>query len=217
MKKSSIITVILLLISFALGILVLFLLLRYQINTSKEAEFHEHADFALFIEGEAFDFSDTRYMTMEPCMLTPQESVPIDEKPLEDSVHLHNNDGSVIHVHRPGITYSDFFESLGMRLEDDSLDDADGNEFKTTDEKSFTFMLNGEMVDSLANAEIRNLDQVLISYGDAERDSEVLMSEYGSISNKSCISSEACLHREPAAPENCSQTPKPFLLEGLGL
>lgn len=217
MIKKTITTIILFLISFTLGILILFLLLRYQISASEGAEFHEHADFRLFIEGEMFDFSDTRYITMEPCMLTPQEPVPTHEMPLEDSVHLHNNDGGVIHVHRHGITYSDFFKSLGMHFEDDSFQDADGNALSYTGNKGFTFMLNGQIVDTLADTEVRNLDQVLISYGEVERDLNELMSEYGSISNKSCIASEACLHREPAAPEKCSQTPKPFLLEKIGL
>ncbi len=225
MKKHYLSKFLILLIGLILGASAFFFILKNQIANSHNLDFHEHADFALFIDGERFDFSEFRYMSVEPCTVPEISLVPtarahgseFDETELDEAVHLHNNEGGTIHVHRPGVTYEDFFASLQMEFHDEAFEDADGNLYEVNAEKEFRFIVNGEEVDTLASTEVRDLDRVLISYGDKNRPMATLMQEYGSITNNACINSESCSHREPATPESCSQEPTPKLLEMLGL
>lgn len=218
-----------LLIAFLLGALLFFGLARLAVSQSHEKEFHEHADFAVFIDGVPFDFTRDKYMSIEPCKIS---SLPLpfvqsayahggEEGPeghdLRDWVHLHNGIGSVIHVHKEGITYDQFFESLGMDFHDTYFEDDEWNRYEENGEKEFVILLNGERVEEIAESQIRNLDRVLISYGDRGRSESEVWAEYGQITNLACIASEVCLHREPLAEEACGVQSTGFLQSLLGL
>ncbi len=225
MKKTLSIYSVFLTIGFLLGFLVLAIALRLEVSNSEDVDFHEHADFALFIDGEKFDFSDFRYMSNEPCKITSNSLFPsvyahggeATGGGLEAAVHLHNGKGGTIHVHKPGITYEDFFASIGMSFHDNAFVDADGNRYEKNSEKKFSFIINGKRVDSIESEQVRDLDRVLISYGDRNRTEESLIQEYGYVTNDACIASESCSHREPPEAESCAQEPTPLLLKMIGL
>ncbi|MGE5596527.1 MAG: hypothetical protein ACM3S1_10900, partial [Hyphomicrobiales bacterium] len=66
---------------------------------------HEHADFALYIRGERFDFGQPQFVSTNNRELSP-------------NVHIHDPRHNVVHVHREGTTWDEFFLSLGFELSD---------------------------------------------------------------------------------------------------
>lgn len=177
----------------------------YEIATLPPDDFHEHADFAVFLNGERFDFEQDEYMSdLLPCDLEETSFIPAALAHGEIShgyanereyLHLHGGDGSVVHVHKAGMTWGGFFRSLEMIFNDDAFVDDSGTVYEVDDANEFVYIVNGERVDSLVDREIRDLDRVLISYGAIDRDESEIMSEYGRISNDACLSSLSCEHR----------------------
>lgn len=197
---------------FGIGLILgIVLVLGYKIVESKP-EFHKHVDFALFLNGKQFDFSGTEFMHVKPCVsLNPLLQTAYAHKDSEggdltDAVDLHDNVGTVIHVHQAGIAYHDFFESLGMTFEDARFVDPKGNELKNNETHSFRFFLNEKEAPTLANTEIRDLDRVLIAYGPRNRSLESIQAELGQITNDSCVASGKCPHRPaPVSTESCGK------------
>lgn len=200
MKK----TIALLGVGFILGMGIIF---GYKAVEPKPA-FHEHADFALFLNGKQFDFSGNEFMHVEPCVsFNPlfQEAYAHGEaEELKEAVDLHDNVGPVIHVHQAGTSYHDFFESLGMIFENTHFVDREGKETRNNETHSWRFFLNGKEVSSLANTEIRDLDRVLITYGPRDRSMASIQAELGQVTNDACVASEKCPHRPASlSTETC--------------
>ncbi len=162
--------------SFIAGLAVAILvggLISYQ----KEPEFHEHADFAIVIDGKELDFSDDKYMSFVPCSDDVHYHTP------EEAVHLHENNGDVIHSHQSVVNYGHFINTVMPELrERDDL----------------RFFINGEEVDALWDKKVRDLEQVLITntQGDVSQELEA-------ITNDACIYSELCPERGTATYESC--------------
>ncbi|PCI25125.1 hypothetical protein COB57_02825 [Candidatus Peregrinibacteria bacterium] len=204
------------------GSLLLLFLVQSEISNSHDSGFHEHADFAVFINGEKMDLSADKYMSFVPCTVSSLFIPSVfahggEEEGELANVHLHDNNGRVIHVHAAGVTYADFFESLQMDLHNNTFTDDEANIYANTETHSLRFFINGLEVDILDSKEIRNLDQVLITYGENTRTQASIFTEMGQITNDSCIASESCSQRASAEPEACGIHEKPFLLEVIGL
>lgn len=192
---------------------------RQLVVSQPEPLFHEHADFALFLNGQRFDFAQDVYMSVQPCVVRAEGGIPFayahEGESTDDFVHLHDMDGDVVHVHRAGITWHDFFDSLKMSFTDTSFVDDAGNTYEKNETHSFRFFVNGEEVQTLANREIRDLDRVTITYGRNDRDVNTIAAEIGAVTNKACQSSGACAHRGPQPLESCNASeakPSPLLL-----
>lgn len=74
---------------------------------------HTHADFAVWVGGKQFDFAKQEFMSG----LSDDETTH--DEPGESHhqfYHLHDGNGHVIHLHKPGIPLGDFFASLGFSL-----------------------------------------------------------------------------------------------------
>ena len=195
---------------------------RSNIENTPEPAFHEHADFALFLDTVRFDFAKDEFMSIKPCVAKSNSWVPTAYAhglDLEEAVDLHNRDGNVVHVHQEGVTWHDFFESLKMGLEDNLFVDHEGNQYKEDDTFEFYFFVNGERVDTLADREIRDLDQVSISYHSNDNPPAFAGFEHGMVTNNACLFSGSCPQRGIAPLESCGgpeEKPSP-LLEWLGL
>ena len=196
---------------------------KNAITNQPEPYFHEHADFALFLNGEKFDFTKGEYMSTKPCIAKASSWVPVayaHGSDLDDAVHLHDGIGGVVHMHRENVSWHDFFESLKMDFEDTIFIDDEGNQYREDDNNEFRFIKNGEEVETLQDVEIRDLDRVLISYGPKDRAYSELLVEYGQITNDACYYSDACLHRGSAPLESCgssSDTQSSSILDWIGL
>lgn len=133
---------------------------------------HLHANFKVFLDGKELDFAKPEFMT---------ESKADHSK----KVHLHDLNGGVAHVHYPGITWKDFFNSLNMKLEGNCLDAE-----KLGSACDLHFFVNGNEASSLG--EVNDLDKVLIT------SSNNPSSELASVGDDACTYSEKCPERGPA-------------------
>lgn len=187
----------------AIGVATLVTAARFENSQPKIEEFHEHANIAVYIDGEILDLSDSKYMYFSPCsaeFAAAQSDDVID--PIE-KIHLHDNDGGTIHVHKESLKYADFFEGINMELLANSFTDDEGRKYNNGGTYSLNFYLNGEEIDDLSTTEVRNLDRTLISYGPSDRTNEDINSELLSVPDNACISSGMCQHRGEAPAENC--------------
>lgn len=216
--------VVLFVLGAAVGASATFTYARNTIANRPQPAFHEHADFALFLSGKRFDFSRDEFMSNKPCVLQTRfgwiRAASAHGFNLDESVHLHDNNGSIVHVHREGITWHDFFESLRLGFENDFFADREGNQYKNDESNAFVFLVNGTNVDDLADREIREGDQVLISYGRRDRDAAEIAAEDGQVSNDACFLSGTCKHRGFAPAESCGAegaAAQPAVLRWLGL
>lgn len=120
---------------------------------------HEHADFKVYVNGAAYDFSQERYMGAKGA-------------DGEDNcgngttlAHLHDMDGEVVHKHATGVTWGYFFSTLGMDLSDSCLVLDNGTSYCNWDGKSWEHFVNGGRVNSIKDLEINDLDRALLTYG----------------------------------------------------
>lgn len=165
---------------------------------------HDHADFAIFIEGERFDFGQSRFISTEE-----------NEKSM--AAHIHDPRHTVVHVHYSNTTWDEFLRSLGVTLDDPTMPGGsaesasitmpDGREYRSEGGKTLKFYVNGVRVDGIAFTTIADLDRVLISYG-SETPEEVEQQQLPLLSDEACIPSERCHERIPAdePPEPCARS-----------
>lgn len=158
-------------------------------------DFHVHSDFAVYINGEKFNFTQSKYMTStNVCHAANQEK----------HLHMHDMNGDVVHSHEDGQHWSQFFDTIGFEMTDTSITTDDGKEYKNDGTKKWHFVVNGQEVTTIADRAFVDLDRVLFSYGDIK--SQLLKTEMASVTNKSCIYSKKCPVPEGIVlpPENCS-------------
>jgi hypothetical protein len=163
---------------------------------------HLHADFALFIRGEQFDFNQPEFVA--------DESGGADHHPY---LHIHPERFTVVHVHLSGSTWGEFFASLGFELEDPTivgveaadtcLGMPDGTRYCSNETERLRFFRNGVEVDGIALSDISDVERVLITYG-SESDEEI-QEQIAAVTDEACIPSGLCREREvPGEVENCA-------------
>lgn len=167
-------------------------------------QIHEHADFALFIDGKQFDFNTSQFLSTEGDERSP-------------NVHIHAPRPTVVHSHLSGSTWDEFFRSLGFELNDptipavtpetSSLKLPDGTVLQAGNGKTFKFFVNGVRVDGVSDYDVSDLDRVLISYG-SETPEQVQATQVGQVTDQACIPSERCKERIPVnePPEQCTKS-----------
>ncbi len=148
---------------------------------------HEHADFAVFIEGKQLDFSTPQFQSTESHELDPD-------------IHLHDGVGTVVHKHKAIIPLSDFFASLGVKFDDRCLM-VDGQEF-CTDQNELAMYVNGVKNDSLGLYVFHDLDTILVTAGKAQTEIEI-SKQLTTLTNDSCVYSEKCPERGKPPTEGC--------------
>lgn len=119
----------------------------YQKKSSMEEDVHFHAGFHIYTDNRLMEFSDTKYMHVNPC--TEDDTNHVDTS--EERAHLHNNIGDVVHVHSSRATWGDLLKTLRFS----------SNEYRT-------FYLNGKLAPSLENTFIHEYDQMLLLVGENE-------------------------------------------------
>ena len=155
-----------------------------------EDEFHEHADFKVILDGQVVDFSQYKYMTTETQILS-------------SFVHLHDGDGKVLHTHAKGVTLGLFFESLGMNFSRECFVPDTGGQFCNGNGKTLKLFVDGVANDRFADYEPRDLDRILVSFGD-ETETETA-EQINSVSDNACIQSLKCPERgAPADESSCT-------------
>ena len=154
-------------------------------------EVHVHSGFLVHLAGETKKFDADKYQT------TSMQTV-------HQHIHLHDNNGEIIHRHGHGVTMSDFFDSLGYIVTEDCITTDTAEAFCSTATEQLQFFVNGELTDDLANYVNQEEDRLLIFYGSP--DDPIIPDLLVQISDEACIYSGTCPERGEAPPESCGVT-----------
>ena len=157
-----------------------------------EPLFHEHVDLAIVLDGEKIDLSLDKY-----------QSTSYDYR--DPDIHLHDGVGEVVHLHKPGVTLGEFFETLDMSVTTDCFTFDDGQEYCSNEEQSMIVLVNGESISEPTAYGFQDLDQILVYYGNTnEADPYELASQ---VTDDACIYSLTCPERGTPPAENCVADP----------
>ena len=151
----------------------------------QEEEYHTHADFKVYLEGEQFNFSQEKFF---------------DEALVSAFVHVHDMDGDVIHQHVPGITLGYFFNSLGMEFNSTCFVTDEGQQFCNSGSKTLKMYVNLQSNQEMGDYEFSDLDKILITFGNEIQDQ--IQEQMESVTEKSCIQSGKCPEKGPPANES---------------
>ncbi len=164
---------------------------------------HYHANFAVFVNGQRLDLTDTRFMEdISKCKADPMQQDPVDR------VHLHSGDHDVVHVHAPATSWANLFTNLQMALGNEWVVLPSGEALRLMEGKSLHFVLNGVPVDGIANRAIRSRDRLLVSYG-AEKADALVATQFAAVKDN------AGEFNEKPDPSTCSGPHAPTLGERL--
>lgn len=104
---------------------------------------HIHADWKIYIDGKALDFSDKSHMERMRNNLPVSSFVHVDS-----GAPAPEKTGDVLHMHATGVPLLIFFDSIGLKLPNGAKVFANGK--KISDYKNYVF---------------NDLDKILITYG----------------------------------------------------
>lgn len=175
--------------------------------TYKSDTVHYHANFALYINGQADQFKNfTFYEEVQSCGGSQLDNP-------KSRAHMHGNVNHVVHVHDHAVTWGQFFANLGYSLGNDLIRTNDGIYVDGQNDNKLSFILNGQPVGAVANKTIESEDVLLISYGRA--DDATLLKQY------QAIPKDAPKVNQQNDPSSCSGTePSSFrrrLWQAIGL
>ncbi len=137
---------------------------------------HIHADFKVYVNGQALDFSDKDHMGRMRNNLSVSNFIHVDSgSPTPEKT------GDILHMHATKVPLELFFRSIGMKLEKDRVTLTDGQVLKNENGNTLKFYLNGKKVDELGNYVFQPLDKLLISFG-SENDPSI-QTQINSVAN----------------------------------
>lgn len=162
---------------------------------------HAHADFAVWIDGKKLNFSDAKYMSGS----SSDEHGDVHEHThLHPYLHLHDGNGHVIHRHKPGLAFDDFFFSLG-------IGSCWGSEFsfgrdgKTVNVGIKLFVNGIEQPEGIGcNYVFEDGDHLLITNA---TDKAEVQHELSLMTDDACLYSQTCPRRGKPPTENCIADP----------
>ncbi len=149
-------------------------------NTKEIVEVREHADILVMINGQALDFSASKYQSTNEKMRDPY-------------VQLRDGKGTLIRLGRAHVTLGDYFKTVGMLFESRCLKLDTGTTYCNDSANSLKLFVNGIQNDQFDAYTIQDLDRILISYGPNE-DATIEVQKQ-SITDEACIYSEKCPQR----------------------
>lgn len=157
-------------------------------TAAKSEEVHLHANLKVVLNGKAVDFSLPRYQSEEG-------------KELNKYIHFHDGKGDLFHVHQSGVKLSDLFSSLNMSLSKDCFVMDDKTQYCSTGDKTIKMFVNGQPNTQFASYEPKDVDRILISYGNESADT--VATEIKSVADDACIYSNKCPERGKPPTEEC--------------
>lgn len=112
---------------------------------------HEHADFAVFINGVQQNFSQGKYMSDGAL-------------PKSGLAHLHGGVGTVMHKHATGVTFAYFLKTLGWQLNNSCVTTDENKTYCKSTEyaNEVRFYVNGARVQDIEGYSPKDLDQMLL-------------------------------------------------------
>ncbi|MBI4399237.1 hypothetical protein HY570_00670 [Candidatus Micrarchaeota archaeon] len=145
---------------------------------------HVHADLRVVLDGQTLNLSQGKYMSTSSNIRS-------------SFVHLHNYHGNIIHVHASGVTLGYFLKSINLELSNDCFKTDENQLYCNNGTKSLAVYVNGKVENNPRNYVIKDLDRILIYYGEASK----IKQELSMVSNESCIQSRNCIPPIDIEPE----------------
>lgn len=166
---------------------------NHPIADPYDSEYHVHTDFHIYLNSERIDLARPELMTTS-------------EQQLHEDVHLHDDNGEVVHIHAETITFAEFLDSVGIGLTQECLS-YEGTDYCTNDSDQLALYVNGENYrDPVTEYIPLDDDSVLLYYGTNDPDPEMIQSFLDGIPNDSCYYSGTCPERGIAPSESCGLT-----------
>ena len=128
---------------------------------------HIHADWKVYIDGEALDFSDKSHIERMQ-----------NKQPVSSFIHVDSGapapekTGDVLHIHATGVPLWIFFKSVGMDFNKECVTLENKEKFCNDGNKKLRFFVNGKENNEFENYVFNDLDKILISY-DNENEEEI--------------------------------------------
>lgn len=170
-------------------------LIQDIINNSKDSNessepvaVHWHFGLSLVLNDKKIDLSLPKYQST-------------DEVKLDEMAHLHDGNGSIVHVHQTGVTLERFFKSIGMDMTSGCFTTDTGEKLCNTNTKEIAVYVNGEKEPRGSTYEPQDLDRILVIYGPTEN--LTLSTWITSVSDDACIYSKTCPERGSPPDESC--------------
>lgn len=114
---------------------------------------HEHAAFAIKINGKQIDFSQSKYQVQSRL------------------IHVEGGDGTTLHRHATGVPFAEFLKSVNMNIENGCFTLDDGKQYcNNEDNNKLRFFINGNETESINNYVINPKDRILVIYGNENAD-----------------------------------------------
>lgn len=163
----------------------------HPIGTTQDEEVHVHGDFRLYIGDERIRFTEDKYQSSGAATH-------------HASLHFHDGNDEVIHRHADEVTLVEFFESIGMSLDNDCLTLDTGTAYCTNATGTLMLIVNNERTVDIENYIFAEEDRILIYYGDPTnpniRDYTV------GVTDLACVYSGTCPERGTPPTESCGLT-----------
>jgi archaellum component FlaG (FlaF/FlaG flagellin family) len=113
---------------------------------------HEHAAFAIKINGKQIDFSQPKYQVQSRL------------------IHVEGGDGTTLHRHATGVPFAEFIKSVNMNIENGCFTLDDGKQYCNNENNKLRFFINGNETESINNYVINPNDRLLVLYGNESAD-----------------------------------------------
>lgn len=86
-----------------------------------EKKVHYHAGFVIIQDNKKIDFSDLKYMKVEPCTEDKEEEKHTEADEQIEKAHLHDNVGDVVHVENEDAKWKDLFTNLKYSVDSNQV------------------------------------------------------------------------------------------------
>ena len=176
---------------------------------------HIHADFAVWIEDEKIDFTDSKYMSG---VSYDEESHDEVSEYHHEHLHLHDGIGWVMHTHKPGDGIGDFFSSIGVVMTANCMKLDSGVDICPNElgQRWRIFVrhrpLEGSEWEEMAwdpEYELKDMDQILLTYqNEDEASMERITEQKEEMTDDACLYSKTCPWRGEPPAENCIADPE---------
>lgn len=127
--------------------------LALKADIGKIGSQHIHADIRFFVNGKPLNFADAKYY-MKSSFL----HVDVNQNPVDAS--------GVLHMHSTNVPLWVFANSVGMDFNKDCITLENNERFCNDANKKMKFYVNGNRENDFENYVFKDLDKILVSYGD---------------------------------------------------
>lgn len=163
----------------------------HPVGTTVGGAVHVHGDFRLYIGDERLRFTDDKYQSSTA---TTHHA----------SLHFHDGNDEVIHRHADGVTLTEFFDSINMKLTNECLTLDTGIEYCTSATSTLMLIVNNERTTDIENYIFMEEDRILIYYGDPTNPN---IRDYTiGVTDLACMYSGTCPERGTPPTESCGLT-----------